>query len=88
MEFKKSGVVRVSPFPAIQLGRDVRAECSKETERMGNEISKRGVLPCSEETKKEGEGTFLFLVYIEYYGTYTTLIRVDLAVSSNSKSAT
>ena len=48
--FQPPSVVRVwvfcvrssSPFPAKQLGRDVRAECSKETERMGNETSERG----------------------------------------------
>ena len=45
------------PFPAKQLGRDVRALCSKEIERIGNEISERGggVLPCSEVRKREGE---------------------------------
>ena len=42
-----------STFPAKQLGRDVRAECSKETERMGNKIGEGGVQPCNELTKKE-----------------------------------
>ena len=31
-----------SPFPAKQLGRDVRSECSKKTEMMGNNIREGG----------------------------------------------
>ena len=40
--------------------RDIRAVCSKETERIGNTISERGVLPCSEVTKRGGEKSSLF----------------------------
>ena len=49
---RRTQVVRVwvfwirssSPFPAIWLGRDVRGECSKKTERMVKTNSERGVL--------------------------------------------
>ena len=50
---------RSASFPAIQLGRDV-AVCGKETERIGNQISERGVLPRSEVKKSEGEKPSLF----------------------------
>ena len=39
---KGLGFFNLNPFPAIKLGRDARAECSKETERIGNKIGERG----------------------------------------------
>ena len=49
-----------SPFPAIWLEPDVRGECSKKAERMGNKISERGVLPWSKVKKSVGKDVSLF----------------------------
>ena len=61
-----------SPFHAIQLGRDVRGECSIKTMGIGNKISEKGVLPWSKVKKSEGEKFSLFWCTQSCFGTAFT----------------
>ena len=44
--FRSIGLDFFNPTLCPFLGRDIRAVCHKETERIGNKISERGLLPC------------------------------------------